>query len=167
MSIETILQHEIAKFTLPFLLIFFIVFALLEKTKLLGDEKKQLNALVSFIVGLIFVSAVFPKIIVGDLILFLTVALVAIFVALLLWGFVSGGELEKSFLSNKYVKWAVGIVVVVAVIIVLLCSANIDLGILNWPFTQTWSSGFWTNVVFIVVIAAALALVIGKAKEGK
>ena len=165
MSIETILQHEIAKFTLPFLLIFFIVFAIFEKTKLLGDEKKQLNAFVSFIIGLIFVSAVFPKVIVNDMILFLTVALVTIFVALLLWGFVSGGDLKANFLSNKYVKWVVGIVVVVAVIIALLCSSNIDLGILNYPFVQTWSNGFWTNVVFIVVIAVALALVIGKTKK--
>ena len=165
MPIETILQHEVARFTLPFLLIFFIVFAIFEKTKLLGDDKKQLNALISFVIGLIFISAVFPKIIVGNLILFLTVALVVIFVALLLWGFVSGGELKADFLSNKHVKWIVGIVVVVSVIIALLCSINVNLGIFNYPFSQKWSSGFWTNVIFIVVIAVAFALVIGKTKK--
>ena len=72
---ETILQHWIlTKFAYPFLLMFFVVFAILEKTKVFGEGKKQLNAGVAFIVSLIFVSAVFPKIVVGNLILFLTVS---------------------------------------------------------------------------------------------
>ena len=56
---ETFLQNWIvAKFVLPFFLVWFIVFAILEKAKPLG-EKHQLNALVSTVIGLIFVSAVF------------------------------------------------------------------------------------------------------------
>ena len=51
---------------------FFVVFAVLERTKLFGAEKKQLNALTSFVVALIFVTAIFPKVIVENLILFLT-----------------------------------------------------------------------------------------------
>ena len=71
---ETILQHWIlTRFAFPFLLIFFIVFAVLEKTKLLGEGKKQLNALLSFVVSLVFVSAIYPTLVVSNLILFLTV----------------------------------------------------------------------------------------------
>ena len=70
------------QFALPFLLIFAVLYGILEKTKILGDGKHQINAIVSFVVGLIFVSAVHPKEIVGNLILFLTVALVVVFVAL-------------------------------------------------------------------------------------
>ena len=74
---ENILQHEIlTDFVYPFLLVFFIIFALLEKTKIFGTDKKQLNALVAFVIGLIFVAAVDPKLIVGDLILFLTIDLI-------------------------------------------------------------------------------------------
>ena len=51
----TILQHWIfTKFALPFLLVFFIVYGVLAKTKVLGDAK-QLNAMVSFVIGLIFI----------------------------------------------------------------------------------------------------------------
>ena len=68
---ETIFQHFIfQEFILPFLLVFTIVFAVLEKTKLLGDGKKQLDAIVAFVVGLIFVTAVFPKAVLGNLILY-------------------------------------------------------------------------------------------------
>src|SRR3989344_4428063 len=95
--VETILQHWIfTSFVFPFLLIFFIVFGILQKSKLFG-EAKQLNALIAFVIGLIFVGAVFPKLVVGNLILFLTVAVVVMFVALLLWGFVAGGEEGQPF----------------------------------------------------------------------
>ena len=87
---ETILQHWIlTNFAYPFLLIFFIAFGILEKSKLFGSDKKQLNALIAFVIGLIFITAVFPKLVVGNLILFLTVSIVVMFVALLLWGFVA------------------------------------------------------------------------------
>ena len=50
---ETILQHWIVtQFILPFALITGLVYGILEKTKLLGDEKHQLNAILAFIIGL-------------------------------------------------------------------------------------------------------------------
>ena len=103
--VETILQHPIlANFALPFLLIFFIVFAILEKTKVLGEGKTQLNALTAFVLGLVFVGAVFPKEVVNNMVLFLTVAMVVVFVTLLLWGFATGGELKESFVSAGWMK---------------------------------------------------------------
>ena len=40
---------------LPFLLIFTILFAVLEKAKIFGDDKKNINVMISLIVGLIVV----------------------------------------------------------------------------------------------------------------
>jgi hypothetical protein len=168
MATETILQHPIlANFALPFLLIFFIVFALLEKTKILGDGKTQLNALTSFVIGLIFVGAVFPKAVVGNLILFFTIALVVVFIVLLLWGFAIGGDLKEKIIEKESIKWVVGIVIVVAVIIALVWSSGAELGIseggfYDLLFKQDWSSEFWTNFAFVVIIAAALAVVMRK-----
>ena len=159
---ETFLQHWIfTKFALPFLLVFFIVLALLEKTKIFGEDKKQLNALISFIIGLIFVGAVFPKLVVGNLILFLTVALVVVFIGLLLWGFVSGGEAK---LEGKGIKIAAGVIILVAVLAAVLWATGIGFGFFEILFTQDWSKSLWLNVLFIVVIAAALALVIKGSK---
>ncbi len=166
MALETIFQHELlTKFAYPFLLIFFIVFAVLEKTQILGEDKKQLNAVLAFVIGLIFLSVVQPRLIVENMILFLTVAIVIVFVVLLLWGFVSGGELKTDFLSNKGVKWTVGIVVVIAVIVAVFWAAGISTDAFDFLFKQSWSNTFWTNFIFVAVVAAALAVVL-KTKSG-
>lgn len=155
---ETFLQNDLLmRFIFPFILIFAILFGLLEKTKLFGSDKHQLNAIVSVIVGLIFVGAVFPKIIVGNMVLFLSVALVIIFIGLLLWGFVSGDELTTDFMSHGKLKWFSGIVIVIAVIIALLWASDINIRIFDLLFKQSWSKIFWINIISFAVIAAALA----------
>ena len=162
MAAETILQHWIfTSFALPFLLIFFVVFALLEKTKIFGDENKQINALVAFVIGLIFVGSVFPKLVVGNLILFLTVALIVVFVGLLIWGFLSGGEAK---IEGTGIKIVGGIVTVIVVVLAVIWATDWTGGVLNFLFGQSWSSALWTNVSFIAVIAIALALILKSSK---
>lgn len=161
----TFLQHWIfSQFLLPFLLVFFIVFAILEKTKIFGEGKKQLNALISFVVGLIFVGAIYPKLVVENMILFLTVAIICVFVVLLLWGFVFG-DVKEGFKMEIWMKWVLGIIIGIAFVIAVLWATgwNVQLGNL-----LTGQSEVWTNVTFIVVIAIALALIlIGKKAENK
>ena len=158
---ETFLQHWIfTRFALPFLLIFFIVFAVLEKTKILGDDKKQLNALIAFVIGLIFVGVTYPMGVVENLILFLTVALVVIFVGLLLWGFISGGSEMK--IQSKGLKWAGGIFIGIAVIGAVFWATGLHTQIIDLLFKQNWSNLFWTNALFVVLIAIALAVILGK-----
>ncbi len=152
----TFLQNWIfSKFLLPFLLIFFIVFAILEKTKLFGDSKKQLNALISFVIGLIFVGAIYPKIVVENMILFLTVAIVLVFVILLIWGFIFGDE--KGFKAPDWMKWVLGIIAGISFIVAIIFATGINSQIGTFLSTQ---SQIWTNVTFIVVIAIALALIL-------
>ncbi|MGD9276584.1 MAG: hypothetical protein PVJ67_05405 [Candidatus Pacearchaeota archaeon] len=158
---ETILQNEILqKFILPFVLIWFITFAILQKTKLLG-ESKQIDSIVSLVIGLIFVGAIFPKLVVSNLILFLTIAIIVVFVGLILWGFVSGSELKTGiFGEGKGLKWTAGIVIVVAVIIAVLWAAGVENTIFDFFFRNSWSGEFWTNFIFVVVIVAAVALML-------
>lgn len=158
---ETILQNWVViEFILPFLLIFFISYGVLMKTKVLGD-KNQLNALVAFVIGLIFVGAIFPKLVVGNMVLFLTVALTTMFVALLLWGFVAGEDGLKFGDFKPGVKIAIAIVVVVAVVGALLWAlgatqANFQ-SLTDFIFKSSWSKDFWTNAAFIAVVIIALA----------
>ena len=158
MPTETILQHWIiANFILPFLLIFLIVFGILEKTKVF-DSNKQLNAFIAFVIGLIFVGAVSPKLVVGHLILFFTVSIVVLFVALLLWGFVSGDDAKLP--ANTPLRVIVGILIVGAVIIALLFATGFENTAFDSLFRQSWSEAFWTNFSFLAVIIVALTLVI-------
>jgi len=159
----TFLQNWIvSKFLLPFLLIFFIVFAVLEKTKIFGEGKKQLNALIAFVVGLIFVGAIYPKLVVENMILFLTVAIVIVFVILLLWGFVFG-DLKEGFKLEKWMKWGLGVIIGIAVIAAIVWATGLNIQLTNFLSGQ---SQIWTNVAFVVAIAIALALVL-LAKEKK
>lgn len=166
---ETILQHWIfSQFILPFLLMFFVVFAVLEKTKVLGD-KKQINALVSFVIGLIFVGAAYQRGMTTNLILFLTVAVIVIFVLYVLIGFAFQGEIKIPEKSN--VKIAIVVVAVVAVIIAVIWAAGIQWQFFedtfNFMFDSSWSGSFWTNAVFVLVIAIALAVVLGLGAKAK
>lgn len=161
--VNNILQSDIlVEFVYPFLLVFFIIFAVLEKTKAFGDDKKQLNALVAFVIGLIFVGAVFPKMVVENLILFLSVAIVIVFVVLVIWGFITGGEAKFESAALKIIA---GIVVLIAVIIALFLITGVWDDVSHFLFKDPWSDNFWTNAVFIIVIAIALAVVLIGSKK--
>ena len=55
--VETIFTSNLVVETiLPFLLIFTIVFAILEKSKILGDGKRQIDAIVALAIGLLFIA---------------------------------------------------------------------------------------------------------------
>jgi|TARA_Y100000310_G_scaffold345234_1_gene462975 hypothetical protein len=149
------------KFALPFLLIFFIVFAILEKTKVFGDDKKQVNALIAFVIGLIFVSVAYPKEVVGNLILFLTVGLIVLFVVLMLWGFVGAGK-SDGFELEKWMKYLLWGISGIAVVLAIIWATGSDFAVIDLLFFQNWSGTFWTNVLFVVVIAGAIALILKK-----
>lgn len=163
MATETFLSHWIfTKVAFPFLLIFFIVFAILEKTNLFG-KGKQINALIAFVIGLIFVTVASPVLIVENLILFLTVALVVVFVVLLIWGFLAGGEVK---FDSKAPKWIAGGLVIIALLIFISSITGFLPTVVDALFKQNWSSSLWTNVLFVVVIAVALALVLKGSSGG-
>ena len=162
---ETILQHWIfTNFAFPFLLIFFIVFGILEKTELFGSGRRQLNALIAFVIGLIFITAVSPKLVVANLILFLTIAIVVMFVALLLWGFVAGEKGLKFKDAPKPLKYLIGIVILIVVIVALLWALGVEGSLFDFLFRSAWSEEFLTNAVFIVVVIVAIVVVV---KSGK
>jgi len=163
MTVEELLQHELlANFILPFLLIFLIVFGILEKTKLFGGGTPQLNAFIAFVIGLIFVGAASPKLVVNNLILFFTISIVVLFVAILLWGLVSG---DAPKLEGNVLRITVGVLIFAAVIIALLFATGIETDIFNDLFRQAWSSDFWTGFAFIAVVVVALAVVINSSKS--
>ncbi len=159
---ETILQHWLfTRFAFPFLLVFFIVFAILEKTKLLGEGKKQLNALIAFMIGLIFIAFAYPVDVVNNLILFLSVALIVVFIALIIWGFMAG----ETKIESKGVKIGAFVVLIIALVIAVLWATGVYDSLTDWISSQNWSSAFWTSLLFIVVIAIALSLVLKGSKD--
>lgn len=139
-------QYGFFSYILPFLLIFSLVFGILEKTKIFEDNK-SLNGIIALVVGLMalqfgsvsqFFAEIFPR---------LGVALAIILVLMILLGI---------FLpTEKWVNSTLFLAVVVILIIVLVKTAG----------AVGWSSGLWWNenwplvaggILFIVVIGAII-----------
>jgi hypothetical protein len=158
----TILQSSLLRdYLAPFFLIWVIIFAILQKTKLLGEGKMQLDAIVSAVIGLLFISLLSPKQLVQNMIVFFAVAMVIIFIVLLLWGFAVGGDFSKP-LSSKGIKIFFGILIGAAVIIALLYFTGYTSIISDFLYAQNWGSSFWINVFFIIIVALILFLVLKK-----
>jgi hypothetical protein len=155
---DTFLQWPIiSQYILPFLLIFFIIFAILERTKLFGEGKKQINALTAFVIGLIFIGAVSYTNMVQNLTLFLTVAIVAVFVILLIWGFIFGDS--TGFKPAGWMKWILGIVAGIAFIWAVIWATGFSSKIGGW-FSGGIGQTIIVNGIFLIVIAVALALIL-------
>jgi hypothetical protein len=162
----TILQHFIIRdFMLPFIFIFVLIFAILQKTKILGDGKKQLDAIVAAVLSLIFVSFAYPKIIISNLILFLVVAIVLVFVGLLIWGFLVG-DVAKLTIPSTWLKWVVAIIIIVSVLIAFLWGAGIKPDVVSFLFNKSWSNDFWTSLAFLIVVAIMIAVVLKSGSSG-
>jgi hypothetical protein len=151
----TILQSPlVVELILPFLLVFTIVFAVLQKSKVLGDGKKQVDAIVALVIGLLVVSFASATGLIVRLVPFMAVSLVIILVFMMLWGmFWKEGDFEV----GSKVKIAAGIVALVAVVIAVLV------------FTGFWQdiasmfsngSSLMANVVVIAVVIIAIILVV-------
>lgn len=156
----TILQSEfVTQLILPFLLIFTIIFAILDRTKILGEGKRQINAIISFVIALIFVSFSYAVGIIVDLMPVLAVIVVVILIFMILYGFASGG---KEFSMPKGLKITFGVIIGLALIIALLYFTG------NWDKVVSAISGgnsVLTNIIFVAVIIGAIAVVLSTGKK--
>lgn len=167
----TILQSELmTSFLYPLVLVFALMFAILEKIKLFGEKKTQLNAIISLVVSLIFVGAVFPVIIVNNLVEFMSVGLFVIFVVLMLWGFVSNKKDltvtdEKGVKIHKAFAFLIFGAIIFAVLWATGVGGNVVSGLQNFLsglFTSSWSNAFWTNFLIIAIVLLIIMIVLGK-----
>jgi len=153
----TILQSEFfTRLVLPFLLVFALIFAILDKSKILGEGKRQINAIIAFVVALIFISFSSAVGITIQLMGFMAVVAVILLVFLLLYSFV-GGKQEENWMKITF-----GIIIGIALIIALFVFTGF------WPvIVNAVSSGsnIVANVIFIAVIIASIAIVLATGKK--
>jgi hypothetical protein len=162
----TLLENELLKnIILPFILIFTLVFAILEKSKLLGEGKQQINAIISFVIAGILITFSTQVTWLQQFMVFLAIGLLILFVFLLMFGFVTGGK-DDILKDYTFLKYLIGGIVFIAVVVAVLI------------ITDTWGkiSNFFTeegtgqNIVFLIVIIGAVIAVLfggGKSKEKK
>ncbi|MBU0957329.1 MAG: hypothetical protein KKF56_00815 [Nanoarchaeota archaeon] len=165
MAVETILQAPLfVEIIFPFLLVFVLIFAILEKSKVLGDDKHQINAVVALVVGLIFIAFPYPRSIVVNLMPFLAVVAVIILVFMVLFGFVAAGK--EGFTMNKGLKITFGVLIAIALVIAVLVSTDYWDTVID-VFQGESSGTLITTIIFVAIIGGAIAVVLTTGGDGK
>lgn len=144
---------------LPFLLVFTIIFAILEKTKILGVEKvgdtevtkKNLNSMVAVIVAFLVIASTKLVAVINEVMAQIVLLLLLGVSFLLLVGVFFG---SKEFTLKDYPTWTkiMMVIMFLGVVAVFLNSLG-WLGLLLSP-TINWDPQWTISIIFLVVILA-------------
>lgn len=152
-----------------FLFVFLIVYAILIKTKVLGDSQ-FVNLLVSFIMAIVFMSFSSLELYVQTIIPWFVVLVVCVFLVMLIGGFSSGKM--SDVISNKVFGWAVIIILILVFLVAAIKVFNPifhpDLGVTSGEGTSLLeqireaAGGKFLGSFLLIVIAGAVAWVLTK-----
>ena len=141
-----------------FLLVFIVVYALLIKTKILG-ESSAVMLFISFILASFFVVQASLVDFVRFSSAWFGVIVIGVFFLLLLLAFLPG-ESPLGFLTKKdWFSWAVLIIILVFFVV---SSAYVFNWALNWGMVKDWFSSDWFGMILLLVIAAIVSWRIAK-----
>jgi len=139
---------------LPFILIFVLMFAVLQKSKIFGEGKSQIDALVSLVVALILIGVPAPRNFIVSIIPWLAVALVVLLIVLVIYGM--GGEYDSDAKKGLNIPgWFSKALLIVAIIFVLV----LVLVYSGWweSIVGSWNgSGWMSNIILLVIIGVVL-----------
>lgn len=145
---------------LPFLLVFVVVFAILQKSKILGEEKDQIDAIVALVIGLILIGVPQPRDIIVGIMPWMAVGVAVILVFLILYGFVAGDLSGKE--TPDWMKIIFGILAGLFTLAVILYISGLGQILLDW---MSGSSETWTGILMIVLVLGAMAVAIWGGKK--
>jgi hypothetical protein len=173
-SINFLVKLGVYDIILPFLLVFVLVFALLEKTKVLGTDKvknkegvegeytkKSLNAMIAFVTGFFVVASTQLVSVINQTLsqVFLLLLLMVCF--LLVWGSFHQQSDKGFFLDpkNKYHRFYYNALMAVVMIAIVMIFLN-ALGWLDkiYEFLKdNWNTDYIAAVIFILLIIGFMA----------
>ncbi len=161
MAEPVLLSGIFTDYILPFLLVFTLIFAILDRTKILGEGKRQINAIVALVVGLFLISFTYARDIVVNLMPVLAVAAVVLLVFMLLTAWVRGdAKIERPLQISLMV------LIAIVVIIGIVWAAGLGSSLITFFNQEVGGTKLWINALFIVIIiVAVLAVLFGGNKE--
>lgn len=136
---------------LPFLLVFVLIFAILQRSKILGEGQKQIDSLVSLTIALILIGFETPRTYIVQLLPWLAVALVVLLIFMLVYGMV-GETTEKGLKLPVWVRNAVLWLAIIFVVVIVFKITD------TWDTFYNWvsSSSVIGNILMIVVVVVVL-----------
>lgn len=166
-AFQTILASDFAvQIIYPFLLIFTLIFAILQRSKILGEGKYQIDALVSLSIALIVVAFSWATGIIVNLMPFLAISVVVILVFLILYGFVASTSNEGLKLSPG-LQITFGVLAAIVVVIALVVATGQWNNLYNALFVGGSPTGIASNIFIIAVIIGAIILVVFSSRSKK
>lgn len=151
-EILSLFWSGMSQFLFPILLIFLLTFAILGKTKILG-ENTQVLAWVSVAIAIIFVAVPFARNVVNQLVPFLAVMAVIFLIFMILYGFILQGDVK----IEGGLKAFFLIVILASLAVAILAATGYWDNIVNFVNTQT---GIVVNIFIVIVLAIVVFVVV-------
>jgi len=147
---------------LPFLLVFVVFFAILQKSKILGEGKAQIDAFTALAIGLILIGVPGPRDIIVAIMPWLAVGVAVILSFLILYGFVEGEKIGKEGLP-KGLKITFGVLAGIFIIGVIVAVT----GIWEWISSMSFDEDLISTAFFVLVVVGAIIWVVVGSSSGK
>jgi len=144
------------EYLLPFLLIFSITFAILEKVKILGEDKKNINIIVSVILALIFVTQFTLVSTLNSFLPKISLFIIVAIMALILFG-IFGAKVHEGLGS---IGLAIGAIVS---LFAIYWGLSPSLGF-EIPF---WVQNNFSVIILVLIIIIVIALVTGSSSSNQ
>lgn len=169
---------------LPFLLVFTLIYAILEKTKILGTEKvkgedvprRNINSMTAFAIAMLVVAAGQVVQVIREALPLIILVLIAIISFMMLAGSLMGSQ-EFSFKDRPGWKVFLTVVLFISVILIFLGvikhkSGETFLSIIWNYIVENWASGpLISSIIFLAVILLVIWFVMkspsGEKKVGE
>ena len=156
---------------LPFLLVFTITFAILEKTRILGEEeisgkkypRKNLDSMVALVTALLIVTTTQLVALINQFLAIVSLVLVISLGFLLMVGIFYEPGQNKKLLSDTWVKVLTLLMFVVLLAILLYMMGILD-DVYNW-LTMSMNGEIIGSIVIIAIMGAIIAFVVHTPKQ--
>lgn len=175
-AVEFLRDFGLFDVILPFLLVFTITFAVLEKTRILGtikvhgtDDKipnKNLNSMVSFSIALLVVATANIVRAINESLPNIILLLVAAISFLILIGVFVKDELDFTKEHSTWNKWFI-VIMFIGVILIFLNAIYMDKAgeevsvlenIIDWVI-DNWSGTIFGSIIVLVVVVVAISFI--------
>ena len=137
---------------LPFLLVFTLAFAILQKSKILGKDAKNFNVVVALVVGLIFIRNQYLVVLVNRFLPNVSLFIV-VFLMLLL--------LVAIFIKEEYAGWGNNLMAVAGIVSILAIIWSLSVDYLNGRYIlPDWLTNLDTGTKSIIIFIAIFVIII-------
>ncbi len=149
---------------LPFLLVFTISFAVLQKVKIFGAEARKINAIVALVIGFLFLQNSYLSFILQRFLPNMSLIMIAALMLLLLVGIFAGGAFTGFGGVALNTAFVLSLVATLIAISVDFFPGSTGGGILEWFYILFPDPGTQQLIILVIIIVITVAVVASEKK---